>query len=234
MAIQVNNGVTNVKGTPGIISGALADIPAVETTPLGTLYFSYTDSTIYQNLDNSIWFVIASAGGGGSTPTLQQVTTAGATTTDNIFVLDNLGAQNVITPDLIQVYNSTNGYTASLENITVPKCALVYGVLFSAELDGSQLLFTNLQTSFQAIFKADYAHDSILFGDAANENVITINATAANERIYFTAKTPRYNFANVPAYTDNAAALAAGLIIGDIYRHEAGGLESADQLRIVH
>jgi len=35
-----------------------------------------------------------------------------------------------------------------------------------------------------------------------------------------------YNFANIPAYANNAAALAGGLTVGDIYRHTGGGGET--------
>lgn len=35
-----------------------------------------------------------------------------------------------------------------------------------------------------------------------------------------------YNFANIPAYANNAAALGAGLLVGDIYRHTGGGGEA--------
>jgi hypothetical protein len=45
--------------------------------------------------------------------------------------------------------------------------------------------------------------------------------------------TLHYNFINMPVYADNAAALAAGLIVGDLYRHDSI-LEAGDQLRIVH
>lgn len=43
----------------------------------------------------------------------------------------------------------------------------------------------------------------------------------------------RYNLINIPVYVNNAAALAAGLIVGDLYRHD-NPLEAGDQLRIVH
>lgn len=39
-----------------------------------------------------------------------------------------------------------------------------------------------------------------------------------------------YNFANIPVYANNAAALAGGLIVGDIYRHSGG---TGEQLHIV-
>lgn len=52
-------------------------------------------------------------------------------------------------------------------------------------------------------------------------------------KIQFFSNAAKYNFANMPSYADNAAALAAGLVVGDLYRHD-GLLESQDQLRIVH
>lgn len=52
-------------------------------------------------------------------------------------------------------------------------------------------------------------------------------------KIQFYSNAAKYNFANMPSYADNAAALAAGLVVGDLYRHD-GLLESQDQLRIVH
>jgi hypothetical protein len=43
----------------------------------------------------------------------------------------------------------------------------------------------------------------------------------------------RYNFSNIPVFTDNADAIANGLQVGDLYRHD-NPLEAGDQLRIVH
>jgi len=43
--------------------------------------------------------------------------------------------------------------------------------------------------------------------------------------------TLHYNFINIPAYANNAAALAANLVVGDIYRGTTGG---GDTLHIVH
>jgi hypothetical protein len=41
----------------------------------------------------------------------------------------------------------------------------------------------------------------------------------------------KYNFQNLPAFSNNAAALAAGLSVGDIYRNTSG---NGDALNIVH
>ena len=72
------------------------------------------------------------------------------------------------------------------------------------------------------------------FGDYAGINNATyIGIIDSSEKIEFYSNSGFYNFANVPVYANNAAALAAGLIVGDIYRHDASS-ESGDQLRIVH
>jgi hypothetical protein len=72
------------------------------------------------------------------------------------------------------------------------------------------------------------------FGDINSSNLGTnLIIDDNNQKININSIAGKYNFSNVAAYTDNADALANGLIVGDIYRHD-GLLESADQLRIVH
>jgi len=66
---------------------------------------------------------------------------------------------------------------------------------------------------------------------AGNGNFIQVDDT--QETIRLSTASGNYNIANIQTFTDNAAALAAGLSVGDLYRHD-GALESADQLRIVH
>jgi hypothetical protein len=65
MSIIVNNGVQNILGTPGAISGVFADRPAAIDIANGTLYFSTDTTTIYQ-VDNGAWIVYTGGGGGGS------------------------------------------------------------------------------------------------------------------------------------------------------------------------
>jgi hypothetical protein len=43
----------------------------------------------------------------------------------------------------------------------------------------------------------------------------------------------RYNFSNIPVFANNTTAIANGLQVGDLYRHD-NPLEAGDQLRIVH
>ena len=68
--------------------------------------------------------------------------------------------------------------------------------------------------------------------DGNHENsFIFIDDNKATLRLWFHNSPGAYNFANLPAYDDNADALANGLIVGDIYRHANG---DTDQLNIVH
>jgi hypothetical protein len=64
-------------------------------------------------------------------------------------------------------------------------------------------------------------------------NYTNILVDDINQLIKFINTAGSYNFSNIPAYANNAAALLAGLVVGDIYRHNGLG-ESQDQLRIVH
>jgi len=77
-----------------------------------------------------------------------------------------------------------------------------------------------------------FADEQFYFGDLAS-SLAYININASVNKIFFVSTDGLYNIANIPAYTDNADALANGLVVGDLYRHD-GALESADQLRIVH
>jgi len=99
-----------------------------------------------------------------------------------------------------------------------------------------QVISTGVQGTEKGL-KLDLANEKYYFGDydGTHENTfIFIDDNKATLKIWFNNNSGYYNFASVNAYTDNADALANGLIVGDIYRHSAGGLESADQLRIVH
>jgi hypothetical protein len=71
-------------------------------------------------------------------------------------------------------------------------------------------------------------YDDINDGTATATFQMNFRRNEDNDALYCV-----YNFANVPVFADNATALAAGLIVGDIYRHDASS-ESGDQLRIVH
>jgi hypothetical protein len=65
MAITINNGVQNILGTPGAISGVFADRPSATGVADGTLYFATDTAAIYQAVAGS-WILYTGGGGGGS------------------------------------------------------------------------------------------------------------------------------------------------------------------------
>jgi hypothetical protein len=99
--------------------------------------------------------------------------------------------------------------------------------------DGTAIIKTkNLSNEWG--FKLDFANYQYSFGNNSGLNNSThILIDDNNPKINFVNDSGFYNFKNIPAYTDNADALANGLVVGDIYRHNGLG-ESQDQLRIVH
>lgn len=94
-----------------------------------------------------------------------------------------------------------------------------FRTFYNSQLQGLQLNFSTNKYYF-----GDY--------DGVHENTfIFIDDNKATLKIWFNNNSGYYNFASVNAYTDNADALANGLIVGDIYRHSNGDI---DQLNIVH
>ena len=53
MAISVNNGVTNIANTPGIITDIIANRPAANNTAIGTIFISTDTKAIYSNVANA-------------------------------------------------------------------------------------------------------------------------------------------------------------------------------------
>lgn len=68
MSIIVNNGVQNILGTPGAISGVFADRPSATGVADGTLYFATDTTAIYQAVAGS-WILYTGGGGGVSSVT---------------------------------------------------------------------------------------------------------------------------------------------------------------------
>jgi hypothetical protein len=80
MAISINNGIANINGTPGAISGVFSDRPAAADVANGTLYFSTDTAEIYQVVSGS-WIIYT--GGGGGTPGIDTVLSQGQLFTNN-------------------------------------------------------------------------------------------------------------------------------------------------------
>ena len=78
MAIILNNGVTNVNGTPGINSNTFANRPAATDVAAGSIYIATDTGTIYQS-NGATWSTIG--GGGGSTPGIDSVLAVGQSLT---------------------------------------------------------------------------------------------------------------------------------------------------------
>jgi len=112
---------------------------------------------------------------------------------------------------------------------------------YDAVNDGTFLTIDNNNTNIETNFfgtpnglRLNAANWEFNFGDWQGLNNSTfLSVIDGTETIEFVSASGFYNFANVPVYANNAAALAAGLNVGDIYRHDASS-ESGDQLRIVH
>jgi hypothetical protein len=110
---------------------------------------------------------------------------------------------------------------------------------FDAAFDGTFLEIDDVGTKIQTYFSGaanglqlNSANWDFNFGDyAAMNNGTFIGIIDSNETIEFVSASGFYNFANIPAYANNAAAITGGLNVGDIYRSSTGG---GDQLHIVH
>ena len=97
--------------------------------------------------------------------------------------------------------------------------------------DGNSFVNFNYQNTPNGL-QFDYLTGQYNFG-GFNVNLTYIQIDDGAQLMNFRNASGKYNFGDMPSYTDNADALANGLVSGDLYRHN-GPLESQDQLRIVH
>ena len=80
--------------------------------------------------------------------------------------------------------------------------------------------------------KLSFLNNEFSFGDFDGiNNGNSIKIFDANDIISIYSNQGFYNFANIPSYANNAAAISSGLSVGDIYRGTTGG---GDTLHIVH
>ena len=87
MAISINNGIANIDGTPGAISGVFSNRPAAADLANGTLYFSTDKAEIYQVV-LGVWVLYS--GGGGGTPGIDSVLSQGQFfSNDRVINVDN-------------------------------------------------------------------------------------------------------------------------------------------------
>lgn len=168
MSIQINNGVTNVNGTPGAITGLIADRPSANDLPNGTLYFAKDELKIYQvATDVTKDWILYSGGGSGGSQNLQQVLDIGNIANFQSITLTGGDLYSTLNYDYLKIQDSDSGsyfqfefnaqepqtkiHTANLENfqtaglisladITTYQTAVIEPENFNLSLnDGSNL-----------------------------------------------------------------------------------------------
>ena len=131
MSITVNNGVSNIKATPGIIADDYANIPAATDVATGTIFIDTVGLMIYRS-EAGGWFVL----GGGSIPNLQQVLDAGNTAANQSITLsDSSGDISYFYPYNIICEKTGNSITEH----------------YSSGIDTTDLA-TNIKTSYRPNF----------------------------------------------------------------------------------
>jgi len=117
MAILINNGVQNILGTPGAISGVFSDRPAAPNLAEGTLYFSTDTTTIYQ-VDNGVWIVYSGGGGGGGVNSvigIKPISSSGGTDPEISITQAGVASDGYLSEGDWNIFNSKlNAVTASL------------------------------------------------------------------------------------------------------------------------
>lgn len=84
MSITINNGVSNIKATPGIIADDFANIPAATDVATGTIFIDTVGLIIYRS-EAGGWFAL----GGGGSLNLQQVLNNGNIANDKEIILNS-------------------------------------------------------------------------------------------------------------------------------------------------
>lgn len=88
--IKIENAITNNKGTPGVITDLIANLPTV--APAGTIFIATDTAEIYTYILITGWVLIGSGSGGGSQD-LQQVCNVGFVT-DTFITIEQNGTQS--------------------------------------------------------------------------------------------------------------------------------------------
>lgn len=116
MSIILNNGVQNINGTPGIITGDFTTAPAATTVTNGTLFVDYIGQAIYTAQSGS-WYNLTA---GSGTPTLQNVLDTGNIADDVDIVLRDL---------IAGIVNQMNGSSLALTLSPNVRSTLYYDFL---------------------------------------------------------------------------------------------------------
>lgn len=199
MSITVNNGVANIKGTPGIIQDSFVNIPAAVDVANGTIFIDTVSLNILINL-NGVWTLLYAPGG---IPNLQQVLDSGNT---------------AINQDMILSDSSNNVASIYPYNIICEKTGNAVTEHYSNGIDTTDLI-TNIKTSYKANF--------INFQDLISLNIQQLypNQTFANQKTYLPENDGILALQNPPFIsTINTAAVTVNGTKNGIYRVATGAV----------
>lgn len=163
-------------------------------------------------------------------------------TSGKISTESDLGVAGLLFDYGLNVYKFGDyaGYNLNGTSLIIDDSSGTIITYFNAISQGLQMDFINAEFYFgnfsigQNYYIRCDSGAGVTIGDfLTNLNGTYIQVNDTNQKINLKNTSGSYNLSNMPSYADNAAALAAGLIAGDLYRHD-GLLESQDQLRIVH
>jgi len=203
--------------------------PSYDQTPSGNLWGTGTLRGIYYN------------------PTIASLNTSthiAIETTSGDILLDNFNLLNVtgnnsqvfkIDTSTIDLYSGASGLNinASLGVTTIGDTTSFGSGTNIQIFDTSGLIQTIYFGAVNGLYIGIVQGEYKIGGFWGGSNLTYIEIDDYNQFMNFRNAAGRYNYNNMPSYADNSAALAAGLVVGDLYRHD-GLLESQDQLRIVH
>jgi hypothetical protein len=185
MAIVLNNGVTNVNGTPGINSDVFLNRPAATDVASGSIYIATDTGDIYQS-NGASWSTIG--GGGGSTPGIDSVLAVGqlfttARTIDannNTFNIDNVNNFRV-KGATTNIFSYTSGIGARVQDDSSLFNVNTNGMLTSAPAGGGSVS----QQGFSFVWSLRSFSFGV-YGLGGNRSKIDILDTS--QQIYFSNK----------------------------------------------
>lgn len=158
MSITINNGVSNIKATPGIIADDYANIPAATNVATGTIFIDTVGLTIYRS-ESGGWFAL---GGGGGTPNFDAVLNQGNSTTN---YCEFLGLPYRVAIDALNV---------SVEETTLNLSA-------NLRYDKLQISYSNFNLYFdKGIFSTFNATNNTIKLDLQNDYIISTKYNPAN------------------------------------------------------
>ena len=243
----LENSANNFGASAGLLANTLANIPI--KAALGTLFIA-TDTLAIYRWNGSNWVLIGGGGVsfGGATNGLSLYgaavglggilianTTVDCANTFN-FTFDNITVftiGNYTEPTFIvsggaeQIYTY---YNLQQQGILLDFVASQYILGYTASgnyinvYDGIDEIRTYLVGNSYGL-NCTIGYVKVGEWSGAGNNLHTLYDFATN-RITNFSNDGYYNFANIPFFSNNAAALAGGLIVGDIYRHNGGGNEA--------